>query len=364
MTEQEQDSPKLGIGGYAVLALIAVAVFCIDCFIAFGMFQGSDFPAFYEAAKQLQTPVPYPPVVALFYFPLTFFGAGTAYLCWFGVNVALLLATCLVLHHAFGVGQSGFSTFIVSLGFMPLHFLLIQGQVDAILLLSFAGCLAMFRKGNDFRAGLLLAIGLIKLQFVLPLVLYFVLRRTWRVLCGFVTGSLGVAVASVAVAGAGILTSYPRLLLDTTHRRAVDMHPEYMANIRGLWFLVSGHDAPILLLMVVGFLAIAGVAAIRTSTESSFAIAVTATLLISYHCYPHSMVLLILPLALVIRDLEWLSWRGAAVFVIASPIAALLAIRTSFALFSLAVMLLACVQLSFVAEGTRANDRRQASIGS
>jgi hypothetical protein len=330
---------------------IATAVFC--AFIILLHFRHSqttgkviDFTAFYTAAHMVKDGAGHqlfdfslqqqyqsqllggwsglvfynPPAAALLYLPVAFFNFGTAYILWATFCVSLLLWSAKLLHDVIGVGKDVFQIIPLIFVFFPVHIHLLQGQIDLVLLPILLLTLRALQQERHARAGLLLAIGLLKFQFVLPLVAIQLLRRQWRFLFGFTAGAAAFACVCIAVTGLQEFVHYLRLLTHVSSMPEIGVHPAMMANIRGLLFAIFQHDLPWLTLLFSVALIGWSVYAWK-SLESGFANALIVTLLVSYHFNPHSMALLILPLAVAMKNIEWrLSARVFAIILLGTPL--------------------------------------------
>ncbi len=134
-------------------------------------------------------PLPFnrPAFEALLFVPFSFLSYRAAYFTLVLVNV-VLLAICFRLlrgrldnlaavHPALPVA--------VFAGFLPLAAALMQGQDSILLLTLLTMAMVLLERGRDFGAGLLVGLGLFKLQIVLPLVVLFLVWRRWRFSAGF-----------------------------------------------------------------------------------------------------------------------------------------------------------------------------------
>jgi hypothetical protein len=77
--------------------------------------------------------------------------------------------------------------------FLPFAVALIQGQDSFFLLTALVCSFVAMERNRDFLSGAILALGLFKFQFVLPIALLFALWKEWRVVAGF--GSTAVILA-------------------------------------------------------------------------------------------------------------------------------------------------------------------------
>ena len=168
-----------------------------------------DWRALYKAERQLQAqkglfpgeapgfmPFPYPPYVALAYWPLSLFGYRTS----FAIHTILMvLALALTVHLVqpmnTKIKQHFLAAFTLLLFFYPVLRAVLGGQNTPITLLLVAAAWRYAVDHRDLGAGLFLGLLLFKPQFALPLIGLFVFSGRW--LIGI--GSIVTAVAMYAI---------------------------------------------------------------------------------------------------------------------------------------------------------------------
>jgi hypothetical protein len=261
----------------------------------------------------------HPPFEALIYIPLTYASFHTAYVIWTLLGVALLLAAALVIDRTSQISAALSQltripldvglVFIVFLTFSPTTTCLLLGQDSTLMLLVYAATFLLLKSGRDFQAGCTLAIGLFKFNLVLPLALILLLCKKWRVLKGFALVGAGLVIVSIAISGVRALVSYPKFLLfDSFYKQIGGFAPEYMPNLRGMLYLATGGRMPSRwfgALVTAASLLVIWVAARfwrDDRLEASFAGAVLATLLTSYHLYNYDLTLALLPISLIVTS--------------------------------------------------------------
>lgn len=316
--------------------LLVVALGLIATYLAHGfpqMEKGTDFPEFYAAAKvvkaglahrlydpliQQQFQIQYtgrigtyfnhPPFEVLFYLPFAAAPPQRAYVLWSLLNLGLLIAVARSLqHYAFTrvAWQALLALFLV---FAPVLLNLLQGQDSVLLLFFVAMSFAALIRGNEFLAGCLLACGLFKFHLILPLALILVVNRTKRFLLGFLFFGVLLILISVAICGPGFLVAYTRFLLALPSLPFSGIHPQQMANLRGLAALLipGSKSVSLALTMAASFLllsiAVYGSILARMQSQATallFASSVLASLLVGYHLSPHDLSLLLVPMTLI-----------------------------------------------------------------
>lgn len=327
-----------------VRCVAVVLVIALIVGIAFHQFShSSDFTNFYCAAQMVRlglgsslydlkiqmefqsriAPAPvfynHPPFEALLFVPFTYVSYRAAYMLWTITSLGLLIIAVLLIEAGRGLTSSisqftrvrcdvGLVT-VVFLTFAPTTTCLLLGQDSMLMLVIYSMVFILLKRGSDFRAGCVLACGLFKFQLVLPFALILFLRHKWSALRGLgLVGTLLVLI-SVGMSGAGVLSSYPRFLFDSTYQRVRGFAPEFMPNIRGLLFVFSHGKLAGLALSVLAAacsMVVLWYAARNWQDEqlaTSFAASVLATLLSSYHLYNYDLTLLLLPIAILFSEM-------------------------------------------------------------
>ena len=309
----------------------------------------ADFTAFYSAARvvaegrggelyrfrtQLQfqhefpsrrTPLLFyhPPFELLLFLPLAWLPFVHAYAVWMGVNLALLVYLAY-LRHPYSetfLRFRGLLPLVLALAFFPVAWSIVQGQDSVLLLLLFSLAWIAMRRGQSFRAGCFLALGLFKFQFVLPFMVALAVRRNWKALQGFLWTGLGLGLLSLVPVGWQGVRSYVEFLLEINRRLAYGtIHPVVMPNVRGLVTMFVGSYLPApwpgVIIAVLSLLLLLLVVQRwprqdETTAEQFdlvFALNLVVTMLVSYHLNPHDLALLFLAVMLVTRHL--LATRG------------------------------------------------------
>jgi hypothetical protein len=132
-------------------------------------------------------------------------------------------------------------------------------------------------------------------------------NRTKNFLLGFLLFAVVLIVISVAICGPGFLIAYPRFLLTLPNLPFSGIHPQQMANLRGLLVLLPGSKSASLALTIAASLLLIS-AAVREgamarkraqATDLTFANAVLVSVLVGYHLSPHDLSLLLLPMTAI-----------------------------------------------------------------
>lgn len=263
----------------------------------------------------------HPPFEALLYIPLSYLGFRTAYVTWTLIAVTLLVLASLIIERDMHV--SGALTrlsripidyglvFIIFLTFAPTTTCLLLGQDSTLMLLVYTITFILLKRGHHFLAGCVLACGLFKFNLVLPFTVILLLRRQWALLKGLTLIGGLLVVLSVVISGWRVLISYPKFLFfDSLYQQIGGFAPDFMPNVRGISFLLSGRHlhGPVL----AGFVAITSLLILWIAARSwrdveldlSFAAAVLATILASYHIYDYDLMLILLPACIIVARIS------------------------------------------------------------
>lgn len=288
---------------------------------------------------------------ALLYVPFSFLSYKKAYLAFFLCNLALVLLAIRMIGLIFPPLRQIWSWLPSALlvCFLPLTMALIEGQ-DSLLLLALlaAATLAMERE-NEVYAGVLVGLSLFKFQYGLPIAALFVLWRRWRFVSGFALAAVVIFALSVSVLGVSGVAAFAQLLPGTSVKFSaandamLGIHPEGMANLRGVVYMFSG-GAPRLTNLITVILSCAALAW-AAFWKPSIPGALLTAMLVSYHQMISDTTLLVLPIGLVISQsfepgTERRPWPALAAIVVFVAPAILLFVGTRFYLEALPILTL------------------------
>lgn len=319
-----------------------------------------------QLVKALHGPLPFThlPFEAAIFAPLSALPYGMAYLIWDAVSATLILVSVLLLRPYLAQMCRWSSTlpFLCAFAFFPVFWCLLMGQDATLLLLSLVGAFVALKRRHDLLAGICCGLGLVKFQYLLPLMAILVLRRKWNVLAGFALASVALALVSAAVAGWSETLRYPHTLLLLSGGQAhLSMNAEYMPNLRGAIESLFGTNGAVsngilalVSLTLFGFVARACILDPgRPNFALEFSLVVTTSVLVSYHTFAQDLTILLLPIFLVCDALLGCSIAHSArnllrpiiALLLFSPLYIVLASHESFAivLFSITSMFAAGV---------------------
>lgn len=235
-----------------------------------------------------------------------------AHLLWSAFNIALLSMILMRIFQFIEPQQRALSALML-LAFFPTLTALKMGQDSIMTTYLLVETFVTLRRKQFAKAGGLLALGLYKPQFVLPLLGILALRRKWQCVIGFVTVGLLLGAISLAMVGWNGLSELLSLWLPMTHRGHV-VWPELMTNLRGLIYIVLDllkFSALTNVLTLIFSVLVYGMTIRLWSGDTeraelfdlSFALALVATALVSFHLYSYDGMLLIIPLIIMANQL-------------------------------------------------------------
>ena len=239
---------------------------------------------------------------SLLYVPFSFLNYRQAYLAFLLCNLAFLFWTVKMM----GPGLQGLREVwpllpvALPVCFLPVTMALIEGQDSLLLLALLVAAWVATDRQKDFQAGALVGLSLFKFQYALPIALLYFLWRRWRFIEGFLLSAAVVAAVSVSLLGISGVTEFAHFLPGTSAKFSaandvlLGIHPEGMANLRGLVYVLSG-GAPRFTNLVTILISAAALAW-AAFWRPTFPGAVLAAMLVSYHQMISDTTLLLLPL--------------------------------------------------------------------
>lgn len=176
----------------------------------------------------------HPPFEAAALVPLSYLKIEQAFVVWSLVNAGLLALLPLVLLPCVPLVAKKPYLGLLGFAFFPALTALTLGQDSILLLFILSSSYLLMCKDLEVAAGLVLALGTIKFQYLLILVPLLLLWRKFRLVAGFVGGGALLAVVSTLITGTRGLIEYVRFV------RTFDLHsgygglnPSLMVNWRG-----------------------------------------------------------------------------------------------------------------------------------
>jgi len=239
------------------------------------------------------------------------FSFSVAHVLWAAMNTLML---AVILFRLFPLIDSKYRVLfaLMLFAYFPTITALKMGQDSIITTLLLTETFVSLKQKRYATAGGLLALGLYKPQFVLPLVGIFILQLRWRLIFGFLLTSMVLGVISLAMVGWDGLIGLLSLWLPMIQRGNV-VWPELMINLRGLVYMLLdlGGQTQATNALTLGLSIIAYAIILRLwprcADEQSdlfdllFALAVVTTALVSFHSYSYDGTLLIIPLTIMLN---------------------------------------------------------------
>ena len=201
---------------------------------------------------------------------------------------------------------------------LPLAACLANGQ-DTLIVLALAGLsILLARRGSDFASGLALSLCAVKFHLFLLIPVLVVATRRWRILQGGAAGCVLLVLAGFAGAGFNWIPAYLHTIRDSWVTPCLGCMP----NVHGAVFAIAGEKGSlgleIVLSAAVAAFCVFGMARSK-NYEYAFAISLVGGVLLSYHIQMHDLVILLLPLALIIRTTTFVPLRGVFAIAVTPP---------------------------------------------
>lgn len=256
----------------------------------------------------------HPPFEALLFVPFTFFPYRAAFILWDLANVGMLVAIAVSLRATLlpGSGIHIWDLLLGLLAFFPIFANFFQGQDAILLLLVVALAFRAMKLRADFSAGCWMALGLFRFQLVIPLVLVLALWGRRRIALGFISVTALLVLVSAVMVGWENLMRYPGYLwlwasVPGSGRTPRSLLPSLLGLITGWPQLDHIHWLVAIVLIVSAWLVIV-VAGMKNRAQEPrffdfcFACAILASVLVGYNTSTYDLALLVLPLAVMLRE--------------------------------------------------------------
>jgi hypothetical protein len=255
----------------------------------------------------------YPPAFAVFLVPLTWVQNDLAVRIWLLLIQACVAASLLIVYAAIGRPRRGELLCIAAVmtTFFPLASSELTGTMNALLLLLLTGAWACWQRRKDVRSGVFIGAAAVFKLFPLALLPYLAWRRHWKLLAAVAaTGIAGIALGFAVTSDQHNIYYFhdmlPQLAAGTGYRENQSL-AGFTARICQPALADAGGSAgwcgrvldwPLVLLLL--FIVLRATSrATRSGLE--FALAVSTLPLISSITWSFHLVVLILPMALLIR---------------------------------------------------------------
>ncbi|MDI6783208.1 MAG: glycosyltransferase family 87 protein [bacterium] len=180
---------------------------------------------------QRLNPFVYPPVVALFFIPLSFFSYPSAHLVWFILNHLFLICGLTLLISSFSSSATGapttdkliyyISALILTFNFYPLYRTLTAGQLNLLILFLISLTWFLFARKKSVGAGIFLGIATLIKLFPGLLLLFFLWKKEYKVAVSAVATIAILVLISLAIQGVQPYQDYGTLLTQMSYGQSV-----------------------------------------------------------------------------------------------------------------------------------------------
>jgi len=281
------------------------------------------------SGTRLEHPTPHPPTVAMLFLPLSLLGFEAAAALWLLLELVCLVAAVALLARATGARLSVAATVGVAaalLNWYPLWVEMALGQLTVPLLAIVAAAWLALRRSRWLLSGALVGFGLLVKPVLAPLLLLFVIRGRRRALASALLVVGGGYLAAGWVLGFATLGRYFTVVLPQVSHlyraswrnisapavawKALDGTSHGLDGLTSLPALLYAPrlaaGAAAVLPLVLALLGLWSVVATH-SVDAALAVLVGVSVLVGPVSWPHYLVLLLVPAAVLTR---WLVVNG------------------------------------------------------
>lgn len=281
--------------------------------------------------------------------PLVNLSIGWACFVWSTLGAALIAGAAYLLrrrYHDFPMAAAFALPFPMAM--------IANGQDSALILAASVLAFLCFLRKQDFAAGLILSLILIKPQFAVPLVAVLAFRYR-RVLAGFAVGAIVFCAEALLMVGVhGLREMFALGSLQNTYETL-----NQNTNLRGLVYLVAGHQPALVITVSVALVIVA--ASLKTARDRAFSLAVVVCQLVSYHGHTCDLLPLLIPMAVFWEDVR-VFWSAIAFTVIF--FAAALRVTAPFQLLAVPSIALLGIAMHNILKESRAAETWPAELAS
>jgi hypothetical protein len=312
-----------------------------------------DFPAFYGAGRiaadgdwdQLYSPArqaqeqadlfppeyagwavwrfAYPPQVAAAYRPLAALPYQWSYLIHTAVMFLALLGAVFLLRPMIGWIHGHESLVVlIALLFWPMFRAVTGGSNPALTVFVVVAVWRLIFEDRTIAAGLVLSLLWFKPQIAIPLAGLFLLARYWRVVVGFVAGSIPFFLLGIFLLGPSWIEQWVDAAV-TFGRDDAEVNGHFAISFLGVLQKAFGVDS--VGASAIGF-ALAGLTAAvlaslwyrgpREALGAKLAVAMPGILLLSPHAMSHEGAIVVLAVAICLRSAWWTPWMIGSIWVL------------------------------------------------
>ena len=322
------------------LNVIAAVVCVLSAFIPWARWanaRSSDFVSHYAAGEMVQQdpshlyslaeqrkyqtalgarkflPWVHPAVEALLFAALSGLGIERAFQVWEALNIAALCWIAFSLRRYLGDLSGPQASAAFAVGLIPLGAGLAAGQDHILCLLLYCWTFLLIEDGREVLGGCVFGLAFVRFQLAIPVLIFFLVMRRWRVVAGAAVTMTVMIAASFAVVGRGLISSWQGsfwsyraaiVYLGTTHDATSLTHTP---SVRGLLAFVvkDARELAVSTAVVSAVLLIAAGVMWRRAEERRFDVAFASALLLAlavdYHSFFYEMSVVVLAAVLVVR---------------------------------------------------------------
>jgi hypothetical protein len=263
----------------------------------------------FVSQQDLAFPCIRPAYQGLVFAPLSLLPFHQAYFVFYAINLGILyFCFRLLAPYSANLARAWPHLPATMFLFLPVSVALVQGQDTILVLGLLMGALVCIRRKREGTAGVLVALGLIKFQLVLPIALLFLVWRRWRFSAGFACTAALLGAVSIWIAGVGqsirFVSSMIRMGSSLNYSSGSPLQMSLMANLHGAWCGLLGRSALVLPLTLATSAAILIYAGWRRPQGAdALLFAIPVSVLVSYHLFPHDLCILLIPIVVVFNRL-------------------------------------------------------------
>ena len=187
----------------------------------------------------------HPPFQIIAYLPLTVMPLRWAYQVWMIISLGIITVALIAFRSYFRpVSRAGRQImWLACFSFLPTAAIFIMGQDTAISLLIFTLVFLNIKKGNEGKAGAILALGLFKPHLVGITAIILLFKRRWRAFGWFcLTGAVLLFVSLLMVGWQGAIDYIKLIPKVATWEDQYGVFPSKMHNLKAFFYLVFGSD--------------------------------------------------------------------------------------------------------------------------
>ena len=159
----------------------------------------------------LTHPAPHPPFVAIFSIPLTWFSLNNVIIGWFLFEMLCLMAISVMITVLWKGRVDWVGAILIlflMLAWYPVMVDLLYGQLTILLTTLILAALLASRKDQKILAGVLIGLSVAIKMFTWPLIVYFAVKKDWRMVVSSCITVVGLNLIALFVIGIGPISDY------------------------------------------------------------------------------------------------------------------------------------------------------------